>query len=165
MASLAAEHPTVTAVVNGVIGPCGDGYVVGATMAASEAAAYHGLQARAFAEAGAAMISAITMTYPDEAIGIVRAATVVNLGAVISFTVETDGRLPCGLSIAEAIERRRAGHRQRPRVLHAQLRAPHALPRPPRRRRRLDDAHQGRPRQRLPAQPRRARRRDRPGPR
>jgi homocysteine S-methyltransferase len=104
VAALAAERRAVTAVVNGVIGPRGDGYVVGATMSASEAAAYHGLQARAFAEAGADMISAITMTYPDEAIGIARAATAVDLPAVISFTVETDGRLPCGLSIGEAIE-------------------------------------------------------------
>ena len=74
VAALAGDSPTVTAVVNGVIGPRGDGYVVGATMSAAEAAAYHGLQARAFAEAGAEMISAITMTYPDEAIGIARAA-------------------------------------------------------------------------------------------
>jgi homocysteine S-methyltransferase len=105
VASLATEQPTVTAVINGVIGPRGDGYVVGATMSASEAASYHGLQARAFAEAGAQMISAITMTYPDEAIGIARAAAAVDLPAVISFTVETDGRLPNGLPIGEAIDR------------------------------------------------------------
>jgi homocysteine S-methyltransferase len=104
VASLAAEAPTVTVVMNGVIGPRGDGYVVGDTMTGSEAAAYHGLQARAFAEAGAHMISAITMTYADEAVGVVRAAAAVNLPAVISFTVETDGRLPSGASIGEAIE-------------------------------------------------------------
>ena len=46
-------------------------------MTAAEAAAYHGLQARAFAEAGAHMISAITMTYAEEAIGVARAATAV----------------------------------------------------------------------------------------
>ena len=77
VASLAEERPGVTAVINGVIGPRGDGYVVDATMSASEAAAYHGLQARAFAEAGAHMISAITMTYAEEAIGVTRAATAV----------------------------------------------------------------------------------------
>jgi S-methylmethionine-dependent homocysteine/selenocysteine methylase len=104
VSSLAAEHPTVTTVVNGVIGPRGDGYVVGATMTSAEAAAYHGLQTRAFAEAGAEMVSAITMTYPDEAIGIARAAKSVNLPAVISFTVETDGLLPCGIPIGDAIE-------------------------------------------------------------
>ena len=103
MTSLAAERPGVTAIINGVIGPRGDGYVVGATMSAAEAAAYHGLQARAFAEAGAEMISAITMTYADEAIGVARAAAAVGLPAVISFTVETDGRLPSGQALGDAI--------------------------------------------------------------
>jgi homocysteine S-methyltransferase len=93
----------VTAVINGVIGPRGDGYVVDATMSASEAAAYHGLQARAFAEAGAHMISAITMTYAEEAIGVTRAATAVNVPVVISLTVETDGRLPSGQALGDAI--------------------------------------------------------------
>ncbi|MFN0091543.1 MAG: homocysteine S-methyltransferase family protein [Acidimicrobiales bacterium] len=103
VADLAAQRPHVQAVVNGVIGPRGDGYVVGAVMSASEAAAYHGLQARAFAEAGAHMISAITMTYAEEAAGITRAAAAVNLPVVISFTVETDGRLPSGQSLGDAI--------------------------------------------------------------
>src|SRR5215207_6672191 len=103
VAGLAAARPGLVAVVDGVVGPRGDGYVVGATMPASEAAAYHGLQARAFAEAGASMITGVTMTYADEAIGVARAATVVGLPVVISFTVETDGRLPSGQSLAGAI--------------------------------------------------------------
>jgi homocysteine S-methyltransferase len=103
VASLAAERPSLTAVINGVIGPRGDGYVVGATMSGAEAAAYHGLQARAFAEAGAQMVSAITMTYAEEAVGVARAAAAVGLPAVISFTVETDGRLPSGQAIGDAI--------------------------------------------------------------
>jgi S-methylmethionine-dependent homocysteine/selenocysteine methylase len=90
-------------IVNGVIGPRGDGYVIGSTMSASEAAAYHGLQARAFAEAGAGMISAITMTYAEEGIGVARAAATVAIPAVISLTVETDGRLPSGQPLDEAI--------------------------------------------------------------
>jgi S-methylmethionine-dependent homocysteine/selenocysteine methylase len=77
--------------------------VVGATMSASEAAAYHGLQARAFAEAAADMISAITMTYAEEAMGIARAANAVSLPVVISLTVETDGRLPSGQPLGDAI--------------------------------------------------------------
>jgi homocysteine S-methyltransferase len=101
--SLAASRPAVTTIVNGVIGPRGDGYVTAATMSAAEAAAYHGLQARAFSEAGAEMISAITMTYADEALGVARAAAAVGLPAVISFTVETDGRLPSGQSLGDAI--------------------------------------------------------------
>jgi S-methylmethionine-dependent homocysteine/selenocysteine methylase len=103
VSALAVEWPGVSAVVNGVIGPRGDGYVVGATMSAPEAAAYHGLQARVFAEAGADMMSAITMTYAEEAIGVARAAAAVGLPAVISFTVETDGRLPSGQTLGDAI--------------------------------------------------------------
>jgi S-methylmethionine-dependent homocysteine/selenocysteine methylase len=101
--ALAGRRPGVPTTVNGVIGPRGDGYVIGTTMSAAEAAAYHGLQARAFVEAGAEMISAITMTYADEAIGVARAAATVGLPAVISFTVETDGRLPSGQPIGDAI--------------------------------------------------------------
>lgn len=104
VADLARRRPGVTTVLNGVIGPRGDGYVTGATMSASEAAAYHRLQARAFAEAGAHMVSAITMTYAEEAIGIARAAQAVGLPSVISFTVETDGRLPSGQEVGAAIE-------------------------------------------------------------
>jgi S-methylmethionine-dependent homocysteine/selenocysteine methylase len=92
-------------VVDGVVGPRGDGYVVGEAMSASEAAAYHGLQARAFAEAGAAMMTAVTMTYVDEAIGVARAAGSVGLPLVISFTVETDGALPSGEPLGNAITR------------------------------------------------------------
>ena len=90
--------------LNGVAGPRGDGYVVGEAMSAEEAADYHSLQARAFAEAGAQMMSAVTMTYAEEAIGVTDAATAVGLPVVVSFTVETDGRLPSGQSLAEAIE-------------------------------------------------------------
>lgn len=101
---LATENPDVAVVHNGVIGPRGDGYVVGTAMSADEAAGYHALQARAFAEAGAEMVTAVTMTYSAEAVGIVRAATTVGLPVVISFTVETDGRLPSGEALGEAIE-------------------------------------------------------------
>jgi len=100
-----APGGAVDHVLNGVVGPRGDGYVVGETMSASEAAAYHGLQARAFAEAGAAMVTAVTMTYVDEAIGVARAAKAAGLPVAISFTVETDGALPSGEGLAEATAR------------------------------------------------------------
>ncbi len=100
---LAGHRPAMDAVISGVVGPRGDGYVVGATMSPSEAASYHGLQARSFAEAGATMLSAITMTYAAEAIGVTQAASAVGLPAVISLTVETDGRLPSGQSLGGAI--------------------------------------------------------------
>ena len=60
---------------------------------------------RAFAEAGAAMMTAVTMTYVDEAIGVTRAASSVGLPVVISFTVETDGALPSGEALGSAIAR------------------------------------------------------------
>lgn len=95
-----AETPCV---ISGCIGPRGDGYDPGQVMTAEEAQAYHARQVRIFAEAGADMITAITMTNVPEAVGIVRAAKAHGMPAVISFTVETDGRLPTGQSLAEAI--------------------------------------------------------------
>ena len=101
---LRAANPAVPAVLNGVVGPRGDGYVVGETMTAAEAETYHGEQIGTFAGTAADMISAITMTYADEAVGIARAAQAAGLPAAISFTVETDGRLPSGQPLGEAIE-------------------------------------------------------------
>ena len=92
------------AIVNGVVGPRGDGYVVDAVMTAEEAAEYHTPQIAALVEGGVDQVSAITMTYADEAIGFVRAARDVGVPAVVSFTVETDGRLPSGQGLRDAIE-------------------------------------------------------------
>ena len=101
---LRASASDVPTVLNGVVGPRGDGYVVGETMTAAEAEAYHGEQIGTFAGTAAEMVSAITMTYADEAVGIARAAQAAGLPAAISFTVETDGRLPSGQPLGEAIE-------------------------------------------------------------
>ncbi|MGH9271684.1 MAG: homocysteine S-methyltransferase family protein [Ilumatobacteraceae bacterium] len=100
---LAASWPGVPTVVNGVIGPRGDGYAADSAMSAAAATAYHHLQAAAFAEAGAGMLSGLTMTSAAEATGVARAAADVGLPAVISFTVETDGRLPSGEALGAAI--------------------------------------------------------------
>jgi homocysteine S-methyltransferase len=51
------------------------------------------------------MVTAMTLTNVPEAVGIARAARAAGLPAVISFTVETDGRLPTGDTLREAIER------------------------------------------------------------
>ncbi|HEX8665168.1 MAG TPA: homocysteine S-methyltransferase family protein [Beijerinckiaceae bacterium] len=91
-------------VLNGVLGPRGDGYRADARMSAEEAQAYHAAQIESFRDGEADMISAITMTYPEEAIGIARAAKAAGLPAAISFTVETDGRLPSGDTLRQAIE-------------------------------------------------------------
>lgn len=91
-------------IVNGVVGPRGDGYVIDEMMTADEAARYHTAQIAALAEAGVDQVTALTLTYAQEAIGFVRAATQVGVPSVVSFTVETDGSLPSGQSLQDAIE-------------------------------------------------------------
>jgi len=91
-------------VISGCIGPRGDGYSAQERMTAEEARQYHALQASAFAEAGADLVTAITITYAAEAVGVANAAKDAGVPAVISFTVETDGTLPSGETLREAIE-------------------------------------------------------------
>jgi len=92
-------------VINGVVGPRGDGYDPAVLMSSDEAEGYHARQVAAFADSAADMVTAVTMTHAEEAIGIARAARAHDLPAVISFTVETDGRLPDGQALGAAIER------------------------------------------------------------
>ena len=91
-------------VIEGCVGPRGDAYRPTLLMDAEEAERYHGVQLRTLAGAGCARATALTLTYADEAIGIVRAAQAVELPVVVGFTVETDGRLPSGVSIEHAID-------------------------------------------------------------
>jgi len=98
------DDTSVTAVISGCLGPRGDGYVPGSMMSAQEAEDYHGEQVRTFAGTSADMVCAMTMNYPDEAIGIARAARAAKMPVAIAFTVETDGRLPTGQTLSEAIE-------------------------------------------------------------
>ncbi|MCG6882352.1 MAG: homocysteine S-methyltransferase family protein [Silicimonas sp.] len=98
-----AAPSTAPIIVSGCIGPRGDGYVSGAEMTPEEAEAYHRPQIEALSAAGAEMATALTMTYASEAIGIARAAQAVGLPIVVSFTTETDGRLPNGQPLAAAI--------------------------------------------------------------
>ena len=90
-------------VLNGSIGPRGDAYAPEAEVAADEAEEYHAKQLGWLAETEVDMVTALTFTQSDEAIGVVRAARELGLPIVVSFTVETDGRLPTGQSLAEAI--------------------------------------------------------------
>jgi S-methylmethionine-dependent homocysteine/selenocysteine methylase len=94
------DHPVV---ISGCIGPQGDGYAPETTLSADEAEAYHAVQIRTFAGTAADLVTAITMTYADEATGVARAARAAGLPSVISFTLETDGRLPSGQSLGDAI--------------------------------------------------------------
>ncbi len=89
--------------ISGCLGPRGDGYQPGVQMSVEEAKEYHSAQILAFKEAGADLVSAITMNYLEEATGITLAAKEHAIPVVISFTVETDGRLPSGMTLADAI--------------------------------------------------------------
>jgi S-methylmethionine-dependent homocysteine/selenocysteine methylase len=92
-------------VISGNLGPRGDGYVPAARMTARAAQDYHAAQIETFAATDADMVAAFTMNYVEEAVGIVRAAQAAQLPVAVSFTLETDGRLPTGDSLAAAIER------------------------------------------------------------
>lgn len=92
-------------VIDGVVGPRGDGYRANEQMSAEAAEAYHAGQIRALRDAGADVIGAVTMNYAEEAIGIARAAKALGIPVVISFTVETDGRLASSETLRSAIER------------------------------------------------------------
>jgi homocysteine S-methyltransferase len=98
------QSRTTRIVVSGCLGPRGDGYSPAAVMSAKDAQAYHREQVETFARTSADMVTAITMTYVEEAIGIAEAAREARLPVAISFTVETDGRLPTGTPLGAAIE-------------------------------------------------------------
>lgn len=98
------EDDKTKVVISGCVGPRGDGYNPTSQMTSAEAERYHSEQIKTFSQTNADMITAITMPYPEEAIGVARAAKAAGVPAVISFTVETDGRLPSGHSLKDAIE-------------------------------------------------------------
>jgi S-methylmethionine-dependent homocysteine/selenocysteine methylase len=100
----AGEDERTPIVINGVVGPRGDGYDPAELMSARGAEDYHARQIQTFATTAADMVTAVTMTYPEEAIGIVRAANAAGLPVAASFTLETDGRLPDGTALKDAVE-------------------------------------------------------------
>jgi S-methylmethionine-dependent homocysteine/selenocysteine methylase len=105
MQELRANHESarMPMVISGCVGPRGDGYDPGCVMSPEDAQAYHKNQVGVFADARADLVTAITMTNANEAIGIARAAKSISMPVVISFTLETDGRLPTGQPLADAI--------------------------------------------------------------
>jgi S-methylmethionine-dependent homocysteine/selenocysteine methylase len=98
------EDEQTPIVIDGVVGPRGDGYDPKDFMSAAEAEGYHAQQIGTFSRSAADMVSAITMTYAEEAVGIVRAAQGAGMPVAVSFTVETDGRLPNKQPLKDAIE-------------------------------------------------------------
>ena len=101
----ALETPRTRIIISGNLGPRGDGYNPGTRMSIDAAEAYHADQVRVFAGTSADMVAALTMNYAEEAIGVVRAARAAGMPVAISFTTETDGRLPSGEALPEAIAR------------------------------------------------------------
>ncbi|WP_306046747.1 homocysteine S-methyltransferase family protein [Nioella sp. MMSF_3534] len=97
-------NPDANLILSGQMGPRGDGYEVGDQMTVAEAETFHGEQMGVLSEAGVELVNAFTMTYAAEAAGIARAARARGIPVVIAFTVETDGRLPDGTNLADAIE-------------------------------------------------------------
>ncbi len=91
------------AVISGCVGPRGDGYVPSKLMTANEAEDYHSWQISVLRETEADMISAFTINYLEEALGVTKAAMAAGMPFVMSFTIETDGRLPTGQTQEEAI--------------------------------------------------------------
>lgn len=105
MADLRARHESkdLPILLNGVVGPAGDAYAPDTVLSAEAAQDIHAPQIEALAGAGVDMITAMTLTHASEALGIVRAAKVADVPVAIAFTVETDGRLPSGQPLGEAI--------------------------------------------------------------
>ncbi len=99
------EDGRTAVVISGCLGPRGDGYNPAQLMPVDEAERYHTTQVETVAASAADMVTAITMNYVEEAIGIVRAARSAGMPVAISFTVETDGRLITGETLEEAVTR------------------------------------------------------------
>lgn len=104
----------INVLIDGVIGPRGDGYDPGKLMSVTEAEEYHRFQVDVFAHTRVDMVSAITMTSANEAIGVSRAAYNADIPCAISFTLETDGTLPTGQTLGEAIAETDSHHASRP---------------------------------------------------
>ncbi len=99
------DTEAMVAVISGCVGPRGDGYVPGRMMDATRARDYHAAQVEVFARTEADMVTAITMNDVQEAMGITLAARAAAMPVVVSFTVETDGALPTGEPLADAVRR------------------------------------------------------------
>jgi S-methylmethionine-dependent homocysteine/selenocysteine methylase len=91
-------------VVSGCVGPRCEGYAVGDAMTVDEAEAYHRPHLRIFQETKADMVDAQTIPSIAEGLGIANAGKSLDLPTAISFTVETDGRLPSGERLKDAVE-------------------------------------------------------------
>ena len=105
MEELRAEYQgTAPIVISGCVGPEGDGYAPETMLTPEEAERYHAVQIGTFADTAADMVTAITMTYAEEATGVTRAAAAAGIPVGSRSRVETDGRLPSGQTLGGAIQ-------------------------------------------------------------
>lgn len=104
IAEVREQHGDLPTILSAQVGPRGDAYAPTDRMTAEEAESYHAEQIAVLARTEADMVSAFTLCYAEEAVGIVRAARRYNMPVVVAFTVETDGRLPTGMTLKDAIE-------------------------------------------------------------
>ena len=90
-------------VINGVVGPRGDAYRPEAVITMAQAEAYYAEQLGWLAATEVDFVTGTTFNQASEASGLAKAARKIGMPVAISFTVETDGALPNGQSLAEAI--------------------------------------------------------------
>lgn len=90
-------------VLSAVVGPRGDAYRPEANITVHAAEDYFSEQLGWLAATEADMITALTFNQASEAAGLALAARALRVPLVVSFTVETNGALPNGQSLADAI--------------------------------------------------------------
>ena len=98
------ETADLPILLNGLVGPAGDAYAPDVELTPEQALEQHAPQIHSLGKAGVDLISAMTLTHAGEATGIALAAKEIDVPAAIAFTLETDGRLPSGQPLGEAIE-------------------------------------------------------------
>lgn len=103
MAEVHANTGDVPTVISANLGPREDAYAPDNQMSAEDAETYHSEQISALAETEVDVVSGYTLAYAAEAIGVVRSARCFNLPVVISFTLETNGKLPTGSTLKDAM--------------------------------------------------------------
>lgn len=101
--SVRDAHGAGDAILCGTIGPHGDAYRPDSVLGPDEAFDYHHRQIGVLADEGVDLVAAMTLSSAGEAIGIAEAARDVGVPVTLSFTVETDGRLIGGMTLAEAM--------------------------------------------------------------
>lgn len=97
------SHNRKPVVLNAVMGPRGDAYRSESAIAVEAAESYFEQQLSWLAGTEVDMVTAAAFSHSGEAAGLVKAARKFALPVVVSFTVETNGKLATGQSLGDAI--------------------------------------------------------------